>query len=140
MSPRGWIAAGALLAALSVVVGAFGAHGLPKFLQQRYDDAADVEARLANNETAARYNMYNAIGLILLGILAGIRPQRQASLQAAGWMLLGGTILFSGLLYLLVILPKQWSWLGMIVPIGGVMMIAGWCLIAIAQRGAVTEP
>lgn len=117
-SGRSWIVLGGLFGGLAVITGAFGAHGLEKVL------TAD---QLETYEVAVRYQMYHALALVLVGLLAQ-RSSRLLSL--AGSMFVLGILLFSGLLYALVFtgLTK----LGMIVPLGGLAFIAGWILLAAA--------
>ena len=52
------------------------------------------------------------------------------SLQAAGWLFLVGSLIFSGSLYILATTGLRW--LGAITPIGGVAMIAAWVALAVA--------
>lgn len=108
---------GATLAALGVAAGAFGAHGLREVLA-----AKDLETW----ETAARYLLLHAVGLVAIAAL----PQgtRRAGLAAA--LLLAGTLVFSGTLFVLVLADLRW--LGAITPIGGVLMIGGWIVLASA--------
>jgi uncharacterized membrane protein YgdD (TMEM256/DUF423 family) len=113
MTPNRWIAIGALLGAAGVALGAFGAHGLEG---------------LANHETAVRYQMWHALAIVVVGIVLGIRPSPWWN--AAGWAFLAGVVIFSGLLYVLVLAGPSWRWLGAIVPIGGLSLIAGWILLA----------
>jgi uncharacterized membrane protein YgdD (TMEM256/DUF423 family) len=116
------------LAAISggsaVALGAFGAHGLKARL------AADL---LATFETAVRYQMYHALALLVVA-LAFARWPGSGLLNAAGWLFLAGTLLFSGSLYLLSLTGLRW--LGAVTPLGGVAFIAGWvCLALAAWRG-----
>ncbi|WP_104990659.1 DUF423 domain-containing protein [Deinococcus sp. NW-56] len=106
---------GALLAALGVGLGAFGAHGLRGVL-----DAGD----LATFETGVRYQMYVALALLALG----------AGGRRGAWvpLLLAGAVIFSGSLYLLVLTGPRW--LGAVTPIGGVLMIAGLLVAAWEAR------
>ncbi len=94
----------------------------------------EIAKRLANFDTAVRYQMYHALGLVALGLLAARGPSRWFT--AAGWLFLGGVVIFSGLLYGLVFSgPKI---LGAIVPIGGLAMILGW--VALAAGAWRTNP
>lgn len=102
---------GALLALLGVALGAFGAHLL---------EGAIPAARLDTFETAVRYQMYHALGLVALGAL----PTR--SWRAAPF-LFWGSVVFSGSLYLLI--ATGVGWLGAVTPIGGVLQIIGWGLL-----------
>jgi len=118
-------AIGSILAALGVAFGAFGAHSLKAMVS--------VE-RLAVFETGVRYQMYAALGLLALAWAIGRWPERR--LQVGAWLILGGTAVFSGSLYLLVLTDT--AWLGAITPFGGVCLIAGWGLAAwrlLSNRG-----
>jgi uncharacterized membrane protein YgdD (TMEM256/DUF423 family) len=107
------IALGALNAAIAVAAGAFGAHGLRERL--------DVRA-LEIFETAARYQMYHALGIVLCGIIA----TRGAT--TAGWILQAGIIVFSGSLYALSLTGIKG--LGAITPLGGLAFLIGWGWLA----------
>jgi uncharacterized membrane protein YgdD (TMEM256/DUF423 family) len=136
MKLSSWFFAGALAAAIGVAIGAFGAHGLPKFLEAKIpSDANLIRQRIGEFETGVRYHMYQAFGLVSLGLLNLVLPAERRSkwIGIAGWMFVASIVLFSGLLYLLVVLnqPK----LGMIVPIGGLAAIGGWACLALAARG-----
>jgi uncharacterized membrane protein YgdD (TMEM256/DUF423 family) len=114
---RRFFGIGAVSAFLSVAAGAFGAHALR--------DAVTPD-RLAVWETAARYQMYHALALLLVAYLATQKQARPATL--AGWMFVVGTILFSGSLYLLTVTGV--SWLGAVTPLGGLAFLAGWLALA----------
>ncbi|MBZ9751383.1 DUF423 domain-containing protein [Deinococcus sp. HMF7604] len=103
---------GAVLAALAVALGAFAAHGLEGRLTPEH---------LATFETAARYQMYAALTLLALGTQSG---QRRAPA-----VLLAGSVIFSGSLYLLAL--SGISVLGAVAPVGGLLLIAGFVLAAI---------
>ena len=119
-----------MLAALAVGSGALGAHGLVGFLMEKHGSDADLVARRLDNwSTGALYQMHHSIGIILVGIVALVRESKW--LNIAGWCFLVGIILFSGLLYALVLTETRI--LGAIVPIGGVSFILGW--IALAMGG-----
>lgn len=107
--------AGALLLALGVGLGAFGAHDLKETL---------TSERLATFETAVRYQLFQGLGLLLLAAMA--RSGKAAPRAATA--VLAGTIIFSGSLYLLV--AGGPSWLGAVAPVGGALMISGWLLAA----------
>lgn len=108
---------GFVFAATGVAAGAFGAHAL--------SDRVTPE-RLVTFETGVRYQMYHALGLMLVGLLAANWSSWQA--VAGGWALVAGILIFSGSLYILVLTDTPW--LGAITPIGGVALIAGWGLLA----------
>lgn len=117
------IGVGAILAFLAVALGAFGAHALKdNFAAERYEKTW---------ETATQYQMYHALALIAIGILAH-ESFIGASSQFtwAAYCFISGTILFSGSLYVLSITGIKK--LGAITPIGGVLFLAGWVLVALA--------
>jgi len=116
---RIFIAWGSVLAFLSVAVGAFGAHMLKSII--------DTDA-LKVYETGVQYQMMHALGLILLGLIAG-QWGDSVRLRWAGRFLLAGTVLFSGSLYALSI--SGVTLLGAITPLGGICFLAGWCLLAV---------
>jgi uncharacterized membrane protein YgdD (TMEM256/DUF423 family) len=153
MAGRNWIMCGALLAALAVVAGALGTHFLkdrlrppeaadesdPKRISREFLDGELPLARLYDEliksagadrlqtyETAVRYQMYHALGLILVGAL--MASNRSRGLPLAGAAFLAGIVLFSFGIY-------GWLLTGVkplvhIVPIGGLAWIAGWVLLA----------
>jgi uncharacterized membrane protein YgdD (TMEM256/DUF423 family) len=112
---------GALSAFLAVAAGAFGAHAL------RVRLAPDL---LAVFETAARYQMYHALGLVAVAWAAARWPG--GLVEWAGWLFVAGTVLFSGSLYGLALTGVRW--LGAITPLGGVAFLAGWLCLALAAR------
>ncbi len=122
---RTFFGLGSISAFLAVAAGAFGAHALRARLP------ADL---LAVFETAARYQMYHALALLAVAWAAGRWPHT-ALIGWAGWLFVGGTVLFSGSLYALSLSGVRW--LGAITPLGGVAFLAGWgclALAAVAQR------
>lgn len=106
-------AIGGVLALIGVAGGAFGAHALRGRL------SADM---LAIFETAVRYQMYHALGLIAVALLSARSPS--GALTASGWLFAIGTVIFSGSLYLLTLTGARW-W-GAVTPIGGACFLAGW--------------
>jgi len=119
-----FIVIGALFAALAVGLGAFGAHGLKTLVEQNKFSAKDLETF----HTAVQYQMLHALGLILIGLLATTRPS--GMLDAAGWTMLVGILVFSGFLYAYVATGTKLF--AMFVPIGGVAFILAWLGVAIA--------
>lgn len=115
MRPFPTLQAGALLAALAVALGAFGAHALRARL---------TPDMLANVETGARYLMYAALALIALGA--------QVSRPRGPLCLLVGALIFCG--SLLVLAVSGVTWLGAVTPIGGALMIVGFVLAAVDAR------
>ena len=114
---RTFASIGALFGFLAVAAGAFGAHALRARLSP--DD-------LAIFETAARYQMYHALALVAVA-WAGTRWPGGAA-NAAGWLFVGGTVVFSGSLYVLVLTGTRW--LGAITPLGGLALLGGWLALA----------
>lgn len=117
-----FVATGALLGAIAVALGAFGAHGLKKMVS-----AETVQTF----QTGVQYQMYHALALLLTGLLyekCYLKFARIASI-----LFIVGIILFSGSLYLLTAgraadtasLDKT----GIITPFGGVAFIAGWVFL-----------
>ena len=124
---RGILAAGALFGMLGVAAGAFGAHGLKNSL-----DAYG----LGIFETAARYQMYHALALLGIGVLAAREDFSSRWLGASALLFGAGILLFSGSLYGLALGAPRWT--GMITPIGGLLLMAGWLTLAIAAvRGRI---
>jgi len=121
---------GALLAATAVGLGAYQAHGLQGFLETRGLEADLVIKRLGNFEVGVRYQFYHALAFIAFAGLAP--PYWTRPFQLAVSLLAVGTLVFSGSLYLLVVLNIPV--LGAITPLGGVMQIAGWIVAAISSR------
>lgn len=116
---RIFFALGALLGAIGVAAGAFGAHALAGKL------AAD---RLELFELAARYQMIHALALIAAAWAAQRWPSGMTN--AAGWLLLVGVVIFCGTIYALAFgAPRI---LGAVTPIGGMSLIIGWALLAFA--------
>jgi len=119
---------GAVFGLLAVAIGAFGAHGLEKAVAA-WDLTAEQQAeRLHNWEVGVRYQMYHALALVVLGTLSFARPAIGTKTTGAAWIL--GILIFSGCLYLYVL--TGWKQFGMIVPIGGVSLLAGWWALAVA--------
>lgn len=114
-----WMAIAAVAGLLGVGLGAFGSHGLEGRVSA--DD-------LGTFEVGVRYHMYHALALFAVAWLVSMRPSRLSS--SAGVFLLSGIALFSGSLYGLVLL--DWRWLGFVTPLGGVFLMVGWLLMAIA--------
>jgi len=112
---------GAGFAMLAVMTGAFAAHGLKQVL-----DAYS----LAIFETAARYQMYHAIALVIVGVISTMPQFSPRWIKLAAFAFTLGIILFSGSLYLLALGGSKW--LGAITPLGGVAFIFGWLTLIVA--------
>ena len=117
MKPHGWVGVGALSGAVTVALGAFGAHALKDSVP-----AEDLDIW----RTAVLYQGLHALALVLFGTF---RQQRGGG-GAAGWAFVVGSVVFSGSLYALVLGGPRW--LGAITPIGGVSLIVGWLAFALA--------
>jgi len=113
---------GGLLGGLGVAAGSFGAHGLKALLE--------ATGRGDNWETAVRYCLYHSLAIMVLAVASALPHLSQARglLQAAGWCFLVGTLIFSGCLAALALTGVRI--LGAIVPIGGVLFLVGWALVA----------
>jgi uncharacterized membrane protein YgdD (TMEM256/DUF423 family) len=119
MDSRKTLAVAGLLLALATAFGAFGAHALKAHL---------TPDRLQVYETAVRYHFFNALGL--LGIGLALRQVDGSMLRTAAALVLIGIVLFSGSLYALTFgAPRLF---GVITPLGGVALIAGWLVFAVA--------
>ena len=122
---KGFLRWAALLGALAVALGAFGAHGLKKYVP--------IET-ISTFETGVRYQFYHVFALLAVGILYERFPVKW--LRYAGNCFLIGILLFSGSLYILTALKATdtvgLSGVGAITPIGGVFFIAGWVFVFVA--------
>jgi uncharacterized membrane protein YgdD (TMEM256/DUF423 family) len=120
---RPFFLAASVLGFFSIALGAFATHALKNVISA---------SGLVVFELAVRYQMYHA--LALLGV-ALVPPANQSRwLTWAGWLWVGGTLIFSVSLYLLAI--TGWTTLGAITPVGGMLLLAGWlCLIVSAFKG-----
>ena len=110
---------GSVFASTSVAIGAFGAHAWKPFLIQIN--------RLDTFETAAQYQMYGGLALILLGVLQINRPSKM--LKIASYFHITGSIVFPGSFYLICI-SQQLFW-GAIAPIGGLAFMLGFACMAL---------
>ena len=103
----------ALFGFFSVVLGAFGAHGLKPILDEK---------SLAIYRTGVEYQYYHTFALALVGIL-GLHFQEEW-LRVCGFLFVAGIFLFSGSLYILALTGVR-TW-GMVTPVGGILFLAGW--------------
>lgn len=109
ISSLGW-KAGAVSGALAVALGAFGAHGLQKTVQ---------DPKLLDNwKTAAQYHLVHSVAMLV----ASAHPKSTPALLFGA-----GNLIFAGSLYALVLTNKKW--LGAITPIGGLAYIGGWLML-----------
>lgn len=117
---------GALNGLLAVAFGAFGAHALENQVADKLFDAF---------QTAVQYHQMHALGLLAIGLLA--RHRRCAWLNASGWLMLAGILMFSGSLYLLALTGTHK--LGPVTPFGGTALLLSWLSLAIAALRRPTE-
>jgi uncharacterized membrane protein YgdD (TMEM256/DUF423 family) len=108
-----WAVVGAVSGFIAVAMGAFGAHALSETLSQKSQ---------AIYQTAAQYQMYHALALIIVGFAL---PEAKAPALA----FTVGTLLFSGSLYALALTDIKI--LGAITPLGGVLFLIGWVSLAV---------
>lgn len=121
---KGFIRTAALLGALSVILGAFAAHGLKNVLSA---------ANLQIFETAVKYQFYHVFALLAVGVI--YKDFSGKLLTWAGRLFIAGIFIFSGSLYLLCYVKQHQlplNWLGAITPLGGAAFIAGWGLLFFA--------
>ena len=123
MQDRGWWLGAALSGALVVMAGAFGAHALEGALAPRL---------VAAFETGVRYQAWHTLALLAVLAWRGTAPLAGQRLAMGLWA--AGIALFSGSLYAMALTGARG--LGMITPVGGVLMIAGWLALAAAVRRA----
>ncbi|MDA0338639.1 MAG: DUF423 domain-containing protein [Proteobacteria bacterium] len=119
-----WLAIGALSALAAAALGAVGAHGV-----------ATDEAARQTFETANRYHMWHALGVIVVA-LSTMKLQSKL-LPIAAALLFAGSILFPGPLYLSSLLGDRS--LSFLAPVGGITLMAGWLLFAVAALGAKSD-
>ena len=117
-----------LFAAISVILGAFGAHALQKILDAK---------NLASFETAVKYQMYHSFALAIAGCVYAYFPSKWV--KRASTMFIVGIMLFSGSIYTMVALKSTGDIglgkLGLITPIGGVFLILGWLFLLLGING-----
>ena len=114
---KGYIIIASLFAALAILFGAFGSHALKERLSAQSLEVYDI---------ATRYLMFHALGIFLIALLGFQLPKE--SLEIPVIMMIVGTSIFSGSLYLIAML--DFKKLGMVTPIGGLLLIVSWLLFA----------
>ena len=115
-----WTATAAIMLALAVAIGAFGAHGL----QGRLDTYS-----LGIYEKAVFYHFIHALGMLAVPLLVRAGLISTTAGNWTGWLLLAGIALFYGSLYLLAITGVRT--LGAVTPFGGASFIAAWVTLAV---------
>lgn len=116
-NPKIIIFIAAILLALAVAAGAFGAHALKNILSAE---------RLETWQTAVQYHAWHALGLMLIALIGS---QFNIAITWPASLILAGIVIFSGSLYALCL--SGVGWLGAITPIGGLAFIAGWIVLAV---------
>ncbi len=119
MSGKWVMVVGAVLGALAVMTGAFGAHALKSVLSESAQNWYG---------TAVNYHAQHAMALIICGVMIRVSGGNRW-LSTAAITLLTGTLIFSGSLYLMAF--TSWALLGMLTPVGGLLLIIGWLSLAI---------
>ena len=122
MTPRLILQLAALLGAVTVGIGAFGAHGLRPMLE--------ASGRFETFETAVRYQFYHTLALLAVGVLAVARPELRGPLSTTAGLWLGGIVVFSGSLY--AICFTGITKFGAVAPLGGLLLIGGWLWLLVA--------
>ncbi|MEN8722468.1 MAG: DUF423 domain-containing protein [Alphaproteobacteria bacterium] len=117
---RLWLILSGLNGFVAIAAGAFGAHGL-----QSIADSAQLSAF----ETGANYHLLHAMALLGVAALGHLAPS-SGGIRAAGWLFVTGIILFAGPLYLYGTMGSKA--LIMVTPVGGLTLMVGWSLLAIA--------
>ena len=129
---KGFLILASILGALSVLIGAFGAHALRQMVPAE---------SVATFETGVRYQFYHVFALLAVAILFQSFPGKW--LTASGWMFILGILLFSGSLYLLTASKATntvgLKGIGIITPIGGLFFIAGWICLLIGILSASSK-
>lgn len=124
MTAKTFLQIAGVFAALAVLLGAFGAHGLK---------AKITPEMLAVYQTAVQYHMWHALGLAVVALTL-LRWPRLNLLRWSGWLMILGIVLFSGSLYALAL--SHIKMFGAVTPLGGLAFIAAWLVFAVAIRKA----
>ena len=111
-----------ILGMIAIILGAFGAHALKKYLA--------VE-QLATFETGVRYQMYHALFLLFIGLFDELTDAVKKTIY---YLVLSGVILFSGSIYLLAtndLTTFDFKRIGFVTPIGGLLLIMAWGVLLV---------
>lgn len=114
------LSTGAVFGFIAIILGAFGAHALKEVLDAN---------QLVSFETGVKYQMYHALFLLFLGNFNLVSEKAKKSIY---FFILSGVLLFSGSIYLLAtknISNIDFRIIGILTPIGGLLMIIGWLLL-----------
>lgn len=132
------IAFAGISGAIAVALGAMGAH----YLKSKLDSGDMTAAGLQAFDTAAKYQMYHSIALLVIAL--SIEKLNSRFIYKAAYCFMAGIVLFSGSLYLLSTAQLMGltsvRWLGPVTPVGGLFFIAGWLLLAFSalKKGSDT--
>jgi len=126
MTAQRTMAVAALLMAIGIIIGASATHALQSVLT-----AAQMHAL----ETAVHYQLLNALGLFMVGLLAQSRID--VWMPRIAWLLLAGILCFSGGIYLM--LAGGPSLLGLVTPVGGLLLIIAWLALAWRLSGVLAR-
>lgn len=110
----------AIMGAVAIILGAFGAHGLKQVLD---------EAQLATFETGVKYQMYHALFLLFVGTTAMLTEKDKKTIF---YLVVTGVLFFSGSIYLLAtkaVTGCDFKVLGPITPVGGLLLILAWGIL-----------
>ncbi len=112
-----FLAIASFMMALSIALGAFGAHGLKSIV---------TDSMLKIYNTGIEYQFYNTLGLFIVAFLINFKPESK-KLRISAWLIIIGMIIFSCSLYILVLLNLPI--MGAITPIGGTLLIVAWLMV-----------
>lgn len=128
MQHSNFIRIGAWLGAITVAIGAFGAHGLKPHLS---------EYQITIFEKGVQYQFVHLLALLAVGLLLQQLPDNKW-FRRAGWLFIAGIAGFSGSLYLLAcrdLLAFPVGWAGPVTPLGGLCFLAAWGCLAVGSSG-----
>ncbi len=114
-----------ILGFVGVLLGAFGAHGLPDRLAAQGFGEVEVAKKVDQLEIGVRYQMFHVLAILAIGLLGGKASSKKRRL-ATGFFL-AGSALFSGGLYSMAMLDVMGHWA--IVPLGGLCFMIGWVIV-----------
>ncbi len=117
LSQRQTLIFGSLLGGLAVALGAFGSHAFKSLLLENN--------RVDTYELATKYHLFHALTMLAIGIL--MNQVKQNSIKVSATLVLAGTVLFSGSLYLMALLNT--TKVALITPLGGLFLLTGWALL-----------
>ena len=115
---RVWLIIGSLICMSSIIIGAFAAHALKATLNEYQLDIID---------TAAQYQMYSGLAMLIISTLFLVLPMTLRSLHLVNSSFAGACLLFSGSLYLLATTGNKIF--AYFTPLGGALFIISWCLL-----------